>query len=90
MIGYKTRSLDLSDYPLSVRLQKRRDERRTAIGAAVWGGVQVAIAAPGLVLSFPHPGGLLFFGSIFAIGSALMVYGVRDARLARRNEELEK
>jgi len=90
MIGYKTRSLDLSDYPLSVRLQKRRDERRTAIGAAAWGGVQSAIAAPGLIASFPHVGGLVFFGTIFALGIALMVYGVRDARIAKRNEELER
>ena len=90
MIGNRTRSLDLSDYPLSVRLRKRRDERRTAIGAAVWGGVQSAIAVPGLIASFPHAGGLVFFGTIFALGIALMVYGIRDARIAKRNEEQEK
>ena len=90
MIGNGTRSLDLSDYPLSVRLKKRRDERRTAIGAAVWGGVQSAIAAPGLIWSLPHVGGVVFFGIIFALGIALMVYGVRDARIAKSSEELEK
>ena len=90
MLGHKTRTLDLSDYPLSVRLQKRRDERRTAVGAAVWGGVQSTIVTPGLIASFPHVGGLVFFGTIFALGIALMVYGVRDARIAKRNEGMEK
>lgn len=82
--------MDISDLPLSSRVSIRQQERRRAQVAAVFGAIQALFFAPFLVASLLNPVALLFFGTIFGLGVASVIYGVRDARIAKQREESER